>query len=181
MNEYIRVKLGFFSHRKTRKLIAKFGLDTAWGILQLWAFAAEFRCSGYLTEMSDQDIAVEMHMEDKADPSELVALMKSDGCRWLDDTPDGVYLHNWRIHQPHLKIISLSKRPYSKVWKKIKDFILLRDNKTCAYCGITLLQMECDHITPIARGGDNSIGNLTTACPTCNRKKGKKTLEEWKR
>lgn len=182
MNKDIRVALGFFDHRKTKKLVKKYGLEAAWGLLRLWAFAAELRPDGNLTGLSNADIALIMRMYDKADATELVDYMKSDDCRWLDATERfGVSLHGWKEYQPHLKIIAASKRPYSKAWKKIKAYILKRDNNTCLYCGVTQAQMECDHIFPISRGGNNSSSNLAAACPTCNRKKGTKTPDEWKR
>lgn len=100
MNEDIRVKLGFFSHRKTRKLIAKFGLDAGWGLLQLWVFAARSRSDGFLAGMTHTDIVMEMHLEGKVNPEDLVVFMASDECRWLDETPTGLYLHDWHIHNP---------------------------------------------------------------------------------
>lgn len=100
MNKDIRVVIGFFDHRKTRKLISKFGLEAAWGLLRLWVFAAVSRPDGFLSNMSDEDIAMECHMEGKCTPSELVAYLKSDDCKWIDDTENGAYLHDWHIHNP---------------------------------------------------------------------------------
>lgn len=57
---------------------------------------------------------------------------------------------------------SISKRTRFEVFK--------RDGFVCAYCGAhppdTLL--HCDHINPVAAGGDNDIDNLITACQACN-------------
>ena len=52
--------------------------------------------------------------------------------------------------------------------------ILRRDRFTCQYCGATGVDLEIDHVIPIALGGSNSEINLVTACRKCNRKKGKK-------
>ena len=57
--------------------------------------------------------------------------------------------------------------------------VFLRDDFTCVYCGEKPEDIEIDHIKPISKGGDNSITNLNTCCPKCNRLKGSKTLEEW--
>ncbi len=38
-----------------------------------------------------------------------------------------------------------------------------------------------DHIIPLARGGNHSIGNLMTLCQPCNASKGKRLLVEWSR
>ena len=53
------------------------------------------------------------------------------------------------------------------------------NSKPCTYCGSNN-NIEIDHIVPIALGGRHSIGNLTSACRSCNASKGKKTLIEWK-
>lgn len=100
MNTDIRVDIGFFNHRKTRKLIKKFGLEAAWGLLQLWAFAAKSKSDGCLKNMSNEDIAMECHLEEKVDPDEFVEYIKSDECRWIDTTEDGLYLHDWHVHNP---------------------------------------------------------------------------------
>lgn len=100
MNKDIRVDIGFFNHRKTKKLILRFGLEAAWGLEQLWAYAARHRCNGYLTGMSNIDIAMEMHVEDKVDPNELIEFMTNEDCRWIDKTENGLYLHDWHIHNP---------------------------------------------------------------------------------
>lgn len=52
-------------------------------------------------------------------------------------------------------------------------------NSPCFYCG-SKNQPSLDHIVPLARGGDHSIGNLTTACKPCNSSKGDSFITEWK-
>lgn len=61
--------------------------------------------------------------------------------------------------------IALSKRTRFEVFK--------RDQFTCQYCGKHPpdVMLECDHITPVAEGGNNDEGNLVTACFDCNRGK----------
>lgn len=50
----------------------------------------------------------------------------------------------------------------------------------CAYCGIRLYgEYDIDHVVPLSRGGSNWPDNLLLACPSCNRRKNTKTLEEW--
>ncbi|MGA5131020.1 HNH endonuclease [Streptomyces blastmyceticus] len=50
----------------------------------------------------------------------------------------------------------------------------------CAYCGEKSQSLHQEHIIPISRGGDDSIGNLVPACPDCNLAKGDRTLMEWR-
>lgn len=56
--------------------------------------------------------------------------------------------------------------------------IIMRDNHICQYCGTTKGPITIDHIIPKVRGGGDSWENLTTACRTCNQKKGDRLPEE---
>lgn len=40
-------------------------------------------------------------------------------------------------------------------------------------------KFHADHMDPLSRGGSNWIANIQLLCPTCNRKKGAKTMEEF--
>ena len=55
-----------------------------------------------------------------------------------------------------------------------RDRIFARDGYRCVYCGIVFPaeQLSLDHVQPRMRGGDNSDGNLVTACQPCNTRKG---------
>ena len=57
---------------------------------------------------------------------------------------------------------------------------LKRDRFTCQYCGREApdVILEIDHITPVSKGGDNSILNLVTSCRDCNRGKSNKELSD---
>lgn len=71
------------------------------------------------------------------------------------------------------------KRPPSHEWREIREQIFLRDDYTCGYCGERGGRLECDHVTPVSRGGGSEDSNLITACFNCNRSKRDKTIEEW--
>lgn len=54
---------------------------------------------------------------------------------------------------------------------------LIRANDAkCTYCGEHAAVM--DHIIPLSRGGSHSLDNITTACQSCDRKKGNLTPDE---
>jgi 5-methylcytosine-specific restriction endonuclease McrA len=58
--------------------------------------------------------------------------------------------------------------------------LLERQVGRCAYCPNDLdHKRHLDHRTPLSRGGAHAIGNLCWTCPTCNRRKGQKTAEEF--
>lgn len=49
----------------------------------------------------------------------------------------------------------------------------------CAYCGSTE-RIEADHRIPLCRGGSNDVGNILPACRSCNRRKHRKTEDEFR-
>jgi 5-methylcytosine-specific restriction endonuclease McrA len=49
----------------------------------------------------------------------------------------------------------------------------------CAYCG-SAERIEADHRTPLCRGGSNEISNILPACRPCNRRKHRKTEDEFR-
>lgn len=53
----------------------------------------------------------------------------------------------------------------------------------CGYCGEPLdpFDFHLDHMEPKSRGGEDLVSNLTASCPTCNIKKGSRTVEEFRR
>jgi hypothetical protein len=61
----------------------------------------------------------------------------------------------------------------------MKGRVLARDHYTCQYCGVTGIELTCDHILPTSRGGLDHPDNLVAACQSCNSAKQDKTLEEW--
>jgi hypothetical protein len=57
--------------------------------------------------------------------------------------------------------------------------VFKRDDFTCQYCGRhpPEVLLEVDHVIAVAEGGDDSEGNLITACADCNRGKGARSLK----
>jgi 5-methylcytosine-specific restriction endonuclease McrA len=67
----------------------------------------------------------------------------------------------------------MGQRTNNSDWKRIRQVILARDLKVCAYCGQEAT--EVDHIIPVKHGGTDDESNLTAACVRCNRSKGTKS------
>src|SRR5260370_891325 len=57
---------------------------------------------------------------------------------------------------------------------RLRFKIFQRDEFGCRYGGRTppQVQLEIDHIVPLAQGGQDEESNLTTSCKACNRGKG---------
>ncbi|HKL81946.1 MAG TPA: RNA-guided endonuclease IscB, partial [Desulfobacter sp.] len=61
----------------------------------------------------------------------------------------------------------------------VREYLLEKWDRTCAYCGKTDIPLEIEHIVPKSKGGSNRVSNLALACTACNRKKGNKPLEQF--
>ncbi len=62
---------------------------------------------------------------------------------------------------------------------EVREYLLTKWGRRCAYCGKSNIPLEVEHIIPKIRGGSNRVSNLTLSCQKCNQKKGSKTAEEF--
>jgi 5-methylcytosine-specific restriction endonuclease McrA len=62
---------------------------------------------------------------------------------------------------------------------EVREYLLEKWGRECAYCGQTGIPLEIEHITPRIRGGSNRVSNLSLACHACNQKKGTQTATEF--
>jgi 5-methylcytosine-specific restriction endonuclease McrA len=62
---------------------------------------------------------------------------------------------------------------------ELREYLLEKWNRTCAYCGAQHVPLQLDHIHPKAKGGSNRVSNLTLACQDCNQKKGARDVREF--
>ena len=60
-------------------------------------------------------------------------------------------------------------------WQSAIDWFESR----CAYCGITGVPLQQEHVIPLAAGGAHIAGNVVPACCRCNASKCDRPLEEW--
>jgi 5-methylcytosine-specific restriction endonuclease McrA len=108
---------------------------------------------------------------------------------WLADKVDVLDHHEYEIRSVSNSyalpsIIRVRQYVRQKRFKKNMSFsrghIFLRDNHQCQYCGgkFKTSELTLDHILPATRGGPRTWENLTSACKTCNQKKGSRTPDE---
>jgi 5-methylcytosine-specific restriction endonuclease McrA len=62
---------------------------------------------------------------------------------------------------------------------EVREYLLEKWGRKCAYCGAKDTPLEVEHIMPNARGGSNRISNLTIACKPCNQAKNTQTAAEF--
>lgn len=62
---------------------------------------------------------------------------------------------------------------------EVRQYLLEKWNRACAYCDATGVPLNIDHIRSRANGGSDRVSNLTIACVACNQAKGSKRVEEF--
>ena len=76
-----------------------------------------------------------------------------------------------------IRLEYLVRRPLPRV-RLCRRELFRRDDYTCQYCGKQTHNLTLDHVVPRHRNGEHVWENLVSACPSCNRRKGGKTLEQ---
>ena len=108
--------------------------------------------------------------------------------RYLKDPKKhGEYLKEWRKRNPdkahayHSRsVIQRSRATGLQSFTTAEWFALVeRYEGRCAYCGARG-PLEMDHRVPLCRGGSNTIDNILPACRHCNRRKHRKTEDEFR-
>jgi 5-methylcytosine-specific restriction endonuclease McrA len=62
---------------------------------------------------------------------------------------------------------------------EIREYLLEKWQRTCAYCGEADIPLEVEHIVAKSKDGSNRVSNLTLACRKCNEKKANRPIEEF--
>ncbi len=62
---------------------------------------------------------------------------------------------------------------------EVRQYLLEKWGRRCAYCGASCLPRQIEHIVPRVRGGSDRVSNLTIACQSCNERKGRQTAAEF--
>ena len=62
---------------------------------------------------------------------------------------------------------------------EVREYLLTKWGRKCAYCGKSGIPLEVEHIIPKSRGGTNRVTNLSLSCRKCNQNKGNQTAKEF--
>ncbi|GAA0964340.1 hypothetical protein GCM10009555_001270 [Acrocarpospora macrocephala] len=62
---------------------------------------------------------------------------------------------------------------------EIRQYLLAKGGRRCAYCGAGGVPLNIDHIRPRSRGGSDRVSNLTLACVPCNQAKDNLPVQEF--
>ena len=87
--------------------------------------------------------------------------------------------HDGKITREQLLLKSKTKNERRTIPLNARWIVLKRDNYTCKKCGGSpgkdqTIELEIDHIIPVAKNGTNEVINLQTLCRECNQ--GKKDI-----
>lgn len=66
-------------------------------------------------------------------------------------------------------------------WRGARQAALARDGFRCRYCGVMTycgVNQSVDHVIPASMGGRYILVNLVTACHSCNKRKGSRSLKD---
>lgn len=62
---------------------------------------------------------------------------------------------------------------------EVREYLLEKYHRTCAYCDATGVPLQMEHIQARANAGSNRVSNLTLACHPCNQKKAARDIKEY--
>jgi hypothetical protein len=96
MADDIRLKVGLFSHYKTKRLIKRLGFEAGFKLLHLFAWAATNRPDGDLSGMTSEDI--EAAVDWSGDIGTFTACLSEIG--FIDGPDRGYSIHDWHEHNP---------------------------------------------------------------------------------
>jgi 5-methylcytosine-specific restriction endonuclease McrA len=103
--------------------------------------------------------------------------------RLLDRAPiTECHIETVRFDTQKLQISEISGLEYQQgelQGYEVREYVLEKWGRKCAYCGVKNVPLEVEHIIPRCRGGSNRVSNLTLACTPCNQKKNNQTAAEF--
>ena len=62
---------------------------------------------------------------------------------------------------------------------EVRQYLLEKWGRKCAYCGAENTRLEVEHIHPKSKGGSSRVSNLTIACRNCNQDKGDRDIKDF--
>lgn len=80
-----------------------------------------------------------------------------------------------------LKVVSAIEASYNEDRRasELRTRVYENWGRKCIYCNDGNSSLHLDHIVARSEGGSNRVSNLVPACPICNRKKGKLSIQEF--
>lgn len=77
------------------------------------------------------------------------------------------------------EIAGLSYQQGELAGYELREYLLEKWGRRCAYCDADGIPLQIDHVVPRSRGGSDRASNLTLACAACNHAKGAQRIEDF--
>jgi 5-methylcytosine-specific restriction endonuclease McrA len=101
-------------------------------------------------------------------------------CRWCPTSAISLELVKFDTQLlQHPEISGVTYQQGELAGYELRQYLLEKFRRQCAYCGITGVALQVEHIVPTSRGGSDRVSNLTLACHSCNQRKGQQTATEF--
>ncbi len=160
--EWIKLRAGLEDRLEVVRLAHQLSLTTEATVHGLYKLAGWFTRHGDYGKMKGEPWLIDAYLKVPGFAAELTRL------NWLVCHANGVMTLRW---------FCATSTTRKSIGKKRRYKIL--DSGVCAVCGRPD-SLEIDHKTPISRGGSCDDANLQPLCIGCNRRKGAKTMEEFR-
>ncbi|OBS08978.1 HNH endonuclease [Acidihalobacter prosperus] len=98
-------------------------------------------------------------------------------CRWAPASAIGietVRFDTQRLQNPEISGVEYQQGALAGC--EVREYLLEKWGRKCAYCGAENVPLEIEHIVPKSRGGSDRVSNLALACRACNQAKGNRDV-----
>ena len=121
---------------------------------------------------------------------ESIGAIRKEGEPNQDGTPYRVLIPDEIEACRKFRAERTAAEPKAEVTESEADYYNVRENRIkiyerdeykCRYCRkqLTRFTATIDHVKPVVEDGDNSFGNLVTACLDCNSRKNKRSVGDF--
>jgi len=152
--------------------------------LSMQKIANELNQAGYLTREKKPFSSVQvlriLRRACEIDSTESIAENKSvlrTETDELQQNIDRLVQENQRLHK---ELMSVNRNQRKAISTKLRFQVFQRDGFRCKCCGKIAgdgVELQVDHIQPVAKGGINDLQNLQTLCRECNSGKRTETVD----
>lgn len=158
--DWIKMRADLPSAFKVDRMADRMGCDRRDVLVDLYRLAGWFAVHGKYGKLSVAPQLIDAYLQSPGFARALAHV------GWLADSNGVLTLHEFCDVSARRKSLGL----------KVRAEVL--STGKCAVCG-SADRLEIDHKTPIIRGGSCELANLQALCNPCNRRKGRKTMEEF--
>lgn len=82
-----------------------------------------------------------------------------------------------KLHNPEISGVEYQQGELAGY--EVREYLLEKWARQCAYCGVKDVPLEVEHIRPKSKGGSDRVSNLCIACHKCNQKKCDRDVAEF--